>query len=177
MSNYRLTALLVPAALLLVLPAFAAYPWQIPLGSSLALPFLLLLTILFAGLRYPALLPSPLVFLSGLLCDLFTRSPLGFWTFLALFALLCTRIPAPFLHNRSAWLRTVVFAFSLVIVTMATWALASLYQLEWQEPRTTIDGLVAALFLLPVPALLFIGVEKGLILKKRRAAPRIGRAG
>jgi len=36
MLNYKLTAIVIPALLLLFLPAFAAYPWQLPAGGDLA---------------------------------------------------------------------------------------------------------------------------------------------
>ena len=165
MPEYRLGAVLFPALLLLVLPALAAYPWQIPLGEPLALPFLTLITILFGTLRYPGLFFSPLVFISGILCDLFTRSPLGFWTLLFLLTLACARTASLFYERYGRLAYFSGFVLTLIFITSGVWGLSSLYQFHWQDWRLPLEGLIMGLVLLPAPALLLVGLEKLFIFK------------
>jgi len=164
MFDYRLTAPVLPVLLLFLLPALAAYPWQMPMGTSLALPFLTLLVILFCTLRYPGILVSPVVFISGLACDLFTRSPLGYWTFLFLITLSCARAITLVVESHGRMAGWICFFFALAFITFVAWAVASLYQFAWQIPALTIEGMLMALALLPLPVLLLVGLEKLLIL-------------
>ncbi len=166
MFNYRFTALVLPTFLLIFLPAMAAYPWHFPLGNALALPFLTLLTILFATLRYPGLLLSPLVFLSGLICDLATRSPLGFWILLFLITLSCARTTSQLVVQRGLLMGSLGFGVILVLIPVCVWGLSSLYQFEWQNPDISINGMIMAVILFPLPFFLFLGLEKAFILKK-----------
>ena len=172
MFQYRFTALFPPIILLLALPALAAYSWQVPIGKSLALPLLTLLTILFGSLRYPGLFLSPLVFLSGLLCDLFTRSPFGFWTLLFLITLACARSTTLIVEQRGRLAGTVCFILTLIFMTANVWGLSSLYLMEWQDLRTSLEGMIMAFVLLPVPALFLVGLEKLLILKNEKSSSR-----
>ncbi len=172
MFEYRSTALLLPAFLLLALPAFAAFPWQITFGQAIALPFLTLLTILFGSVRYPGLFLSPIVFISGLLCDLFTRSPLGFWTLLFLLTLACARATTLLTAQRGDLATYLCLVTALIFMTASVWGLTSLYQLAFQDVRPTIEGMLMALLLLPVPALLLVGLEKLFIFKNEKIAPR-----
>ena len=165
MFKYRLSAPILPFFLLLFLPALAAYPWQMPFGTSLIFPFLTMLMVLFCALRYPGLLFSPIVFFSGLACDLFTRSPLGFWTFLFLITLSCARTTTAIVERFGRPTGWVCFFVSLFFLTTLAWGTASLYQMEWQDPYTSIEGMVMALVLLPLPALFLAGLEKLLILR------------
>ena len=165
MPDYRIGAILLPALLLLFLPMLAAYPWHLPLGNELALPLLTMLVVLFCGLRYPTLLPSPLVFASGLACDLLTRSPMGYWTLVLLLALAASRTA----HGLSKRLGRFVILLSWLVLPvfmgMIVHGLASLYQLAKQPVQTTIDGMIMALILFMGPLMLLTGLERVLILK------------
>ena len=170
MFDYRLSAPVLPIFLLLLLPALAAYPWQLPIGTSLALPFLTLLVILFCALRYPGILVSPVVFVSGMLCDLFTRSPLGYWVLLFLLALACARATTLIVESHGRFAGWLCFFITLAFTPFAALAVASLYQFEWQAPTATIEGMLMALALLPLPVLLLVGLEKLLILPTDNSA-------
>lgn len=168
MPRYRVTAPLLPGLLLLLLPALAAYPWQLPFGSDLALPMLGLLTAFFCALRYPGLLLSPIIFLAGLACDLFTRAPLGYWALLFMAASICAALAATLAERYGAligWLCLLVMA---PLAAGAAWGLSSLYMEHWLDIRAISDGLLMALILLPLPILLLIGLEPLLMLRTDR---------
>ncbi len=166
MFRYRITALILPVLLLAFLPALAAYHWRMPLGDGLAFPFLGVLIVLFCALRYPDLLPSPLVFGSGLAFDLFTRSPLGYWTLIMLIALALARFIASLHERHGSLILALGYLLLPVILTFVAWGAASLYQFAWQPPATTIEGMMMALLLLIPPVMLLIGLETALITKK-----------
>jgi len=113
MTPYKTGSAVLPVLLLFWLATLAAYPWVFPdicavlrdgslsplaarnavrgagaaTGDGLVLPFVGSLTVLFCALRYPGLLPAPMVFLAGIAFDLFTNAPLGLWTFIMLVTL------------------------------------------------------------------------------------------
>jgi len=167
MFRYRITALLLPLLLLAFLPALAAYHWRIPLGEGLAFPFLGVLVVLFCALRYPDLLPSPLVFGSGLAFDLFTRSPLGYWTLIMLIALALARFTASLHERRGSVVLALGYLLLPMVLTFIAWGSASLYQFSWQPAAKTIEGMLMALILLILPVMLLIGLEAALITKRQ----------
>ena len=166
MFRYRITALLLPVLLLAFLPALAAYPWHLPLGDGLAFPFLTVLVMMVCALRYPGLLPSPVVFLSGLACDLFTRSPIGYWTLLMLVTLALCRLTVTLSEQYGRLLALFCYALMPVSITVLAHALASLYQFSWQPIRPLLEGMLMALILLMAPLMLLLGLETVLITKK-----------
>ncbi|MCF6198322.1 MAG: hypothetical protein L3J67_02805 [Hyphomicrobiaceae bacterium] len=172
MFRYRITALVLPVMLLAFLPTLAASQWHMPLGDGLAFPFLTVLVVLICALRYPGLLPSPLVFCSGLACDLFTRSPLGYWTLVMLITLALARFAETFHEHHGRLVRAVSTVLLPAFITLIAWILASLYELSWQPVRTTIEGMLMALLLLIVPVLLLMGLETLLITKKQNDPSR-----
>ena len=83
-QTYRGWTFFIPGLTLFVFVLLVTLPWG--LGSELTyVPPLLILATLFAWTIYrPTLLPAPLVFLVGIIVDVVTASPLGFWAFLFL---------------------------------------------------------------------------------------------
>ena len=176
MFRYRITALILPVLLLALLPALAAYPWHLPLGNGLAFPFLTVLVMMVCALRYPGLLPAPVVFLSGLACDLFTHSPTGYWTLLMLLILALCRLTVTLSEQYGRLLAFFCYALLPASILVLAHALASLYQFSWQPMRPLFEGLLMALILLVVPLMLLLGLEAVLItpkndLRTRRFGP------
>lgn len=70
---------LVPAMIVALLTLAAALPWGAPVAARLALMLLPLIAIVhFACARGPSV-PAPLAFGCGLVLDVLTHGPLGFW--------------------------------------------------------------------------------------------------
>jgi len=162
--GYRFTSLIMPAFLLVMIPAFAAYPFDAPVGGGLTLPFLTLLSILFIAFRYPGLLPSPLVFISGLACDLFTGAPIGFWSLLFLLALAGARLLGSLSRGRTLAVAA-GFLASSIIAAIAAWGLASLYGQNWQEGWKFTRAMIMAGVLMPLPAMALAAFEDVLIFR------------
>jgi hypothetical protein len=152
----RPVAILLPAALLLLLAAFAAYPWRLPFGAGFALPLLGLLTTAIAASRHAALPSLLLAFAAGLACDLSTHAPLGFWALLGVVAAMYGGAMAGNDERRGGWLRLLPVA---PLSAGLVWGLSSLYLWQRQPLQPILDGLGMAVLLLPLVLLLLIGLE------------------
>lgn len=143
-----MTGWIVPTVVLLLAVVVAAVPWVVPSQASFVLPLLLIIVVFLLTLQRKRQLPSLSVFAAGVLMDVLTAGPLGYWAIL----FLLTHMLAVFYRARvgrgqfaALWL---VFAGTATIAAAAGWALASLYFvriIDWQP--MLIGGAVAvALF-------------------------------
>lgn len=139
---------IVPSLVLFLAVVVAAVPWALPSRASFILPLLLIIIVYVLTLRRHAVLPGLSVFTAGLLMDILTAGPLGYWAII----FLLTHTLASLFSKRAArpgfgmlWL---VFAATAVAASLSGWALASLYfvrMIDWQP--MLIGGAVAvALF-------------------------------
>jgi len=126
--------LLMPVLWLSVLAIVAILPWGLPWEDRFVLPLLPIVAIYYWTLDRDAWLPEWLVFLAGLLLDVLTQGPLGYWAlvYLATYvvAVFCSR-----LNLETAIQRLALFAGAIVAVTFFAWLAASVYFLElldWQ---------------------------------------------
>lgn len=146
-------SLFFPFLSLSVLTVLAALPWGLPTEDRFFLPLLPVIAIHYFALRRPEALPEWSVFLSGLLLDVFTHGPLGYWplVYLATYTL---GVLGRELGKSSQFVRIALFGGSLVAVAVLCWAVASVYFLEFADWRPYVRGAVlagiAALGILPL---------------------------
>jgi rod shape-determining protein MreD len=143
-----LTKGIIPSLFLFLAVVVAAVPWALPSRASFILPLLLIIIVYVLTLQRRMVLPSLSVFAAGLLMDILTAGPLGYWAII----FLLTHTLAALYGRRDAtpgfgmlWL---VFAATAVVTSISGWVLASLYfvrVIDWQP--MLIGGAVAvALF-------------------------------
>ncbi len=139
---------IIPSLFLFLAVVVAAVPWALPSRASFILPLLLIIIVYVLTLQRRMVLPSLSVFAGGLLMDILTAGPLGYWAII----FLLTHTLAALYGRRDAtpgfgmlWL---VFAATAVVTSISGWVLASLYfvrVIDWQP--MLIGGAVAvALF-------------------------------
>ena len=123
----------VVVGLLLMVSVLGAALWGGQGGiSSFAVPLLPCLVIYSAGLRWPASMPSWLVFLAGLLVDLATHGPLGYWAFIYLSVLMIAQMLPDALAQD--WRARAGFAVAgMVVIGLLQFAVSSAYQLMAQD--------------------------------------------
>lgn len=126
MQPVRYLAALVSIAVLALL---AALPWGLPPLHRFFLPLLPVAAIHFWSLRHPDLVPEWYVFATGLLLDVLTHGPLGYWPLVYLSAHVMGVLSAPYAHH-GVLLRVALFGGALFAVTVISWGAASLYFLE-----------------------------------------------
>jgi len=153
--------LLTPVAVSLIAVICASLPWGAPASIALALPLIALGVIFFWGLRRPGQLPSPLVFLFGLLTDLASDGPLGFWAlnFLIGYAV---AVYGPVWNGgrRDGVAALLLFAATLLLVSVLSWVLSSLFFLKAMPLRPLMIGGVVAFGAYPVISYVLAPLER-----------------
>lgn len=141
-----------PTVVLLVAVVVAAVPWVVPSQASFVLPLLLTIIVFLLTLLRKRQLPNLSVFAAGLLMDVLTAGPLGYWAIL----FLLTYMLAVFYRSRAGrdgfaglWL---VFAGTAAIAAGAGWALASLYFVRIIDWQPMLIGGAVAVGLFPLVA-------------------------
>lgn len=142
--------LLYPVIVSLLAVLSASLPWGAPVSVALALPLIALGVIFFWGIHRPGQLPSPVVFLFGLLTDLATDGPLGFWAlnFLVGYAI---SVYGPLWNGgrREGAAALLLFATAVLAVSGLSWALTSLFFLKAMPVQPLVIGGVVALAAYP----------------------------
>lgn len=140
-----------------VLTVLAALPWGLPTEDRFFLPMLPAVAIHYWALRRHGALPEWSVFVAGLLLDIFTHGPLGYWplVYLAAYTLGVVEATA---GRKWQVLRLALFAASLALIAAFGWAVASIYFFELADWRPYVRGvgLAAAAAVLIVPLLHYL---------------------
>jgi rod shape-determining protein MreD len=149
MGPFRLSAM-IPALSVLPFALVTAMPWSAPDWLCFALPLVTLSAVYFWSERQPGLLPAPVILVIGVLVDLITDGPLGYWAALYLLAHaigghLGDQVQAA---GDSTSLKR--FSIMLGIVAFCAWGIASLYYLRFFDPVPFIAGAMFAVGLRPI---------------------------
>ncbi len=126
----RIVSMIVPLLLLAVVTIAVTLPWGLPDNARYILPMLPLAVIHYWTLRHPGSIADWMAFASGLTVDLLTNGPLGFWALVYLLGFATAVVARPW-ADTGALGRWVVFAFSMIVVTIAAWFVLSVYTLSW----------------------------------------------
>lgn len=142
----------VPSLVLFLAVVVAAVPWVLPAEASFILPLLLIIVVFILTLQRRRKLPGLSVFAAGLLMDILTAGPLGYWA--ALFLLTYTiavqyRVRAVRVEFGNLWL---VFAVTALLAAGAGWGLASLYFVRIIDWWPMVIGGFVAIALFPLVA-------------------------
>jgi rod shape-determining protein MreD len=123
---------LMPALSVSVLTIVAILPWGLPWEDRFVLPLLPIVAIYYWTRDSDAWLPEWIIFLAGLLLDVLTQGPLGYWAlvYLATYvvAVFCSR-----LKLETTVQRLMLFAGAIIAVTFFAWLTASVYFLELRD--------------------------------------------
>jgi len=166
---------LLPALSVLFAVIATAVPWGLPADATFILPLVVVMMV-FCWRALPGVTLSPMVaMLLGLLTDIMSGGPLGFW---ALFALIGSSAGA-YARTLGAgremaplWLIWTVLAPGL---TLFGWLLASAFFLRWVDWWPIAVGAVASVALFPVVLKGLLWIERGNFGARARATYR-GRA-
>lgn len=125
---------MVPALTVLVLVLVSVMPWGIGPGFHFALPAMPLLAVYFWARAQSRLLPTVFVFAAGLVVDVLSYGPLGYWSLVYVAGLGLAGLSARFGGggNLSQW-----FGFAVVMAGLAllAWLLASVYFVRFIDWR------------------------------------------
>lgn len=139
---------LVPSLVLFFAVVIAAVPWVLPAEASFILPSLLIIAVFVLTLQRRRKLPGISVFAAGLLFDILTAGPMGYWAILFLLTYTIAvqyRIRAGRKEFSALW---AVFAGTATLAAAAGWGLACLYFvriIDWQ-PMAIGAAVIIAMF-------------------------------
>jgi rod shape-determining protein MreD len=146
-----------------------AVPWGLP-GEATFIPPMVVVMMVYCWRAFPdTVFPPYLALLLGLLTDMMSGGPLGFWALMALIgATVGGRMAA--LADRGdrnhLWL---VWAGVAVLIGILGWLLASAYFLRWIDPWPIAFGALASILLFPLVWRLLVWLKRG------RLSPRLYR--
>jgi rod shape-determining protein MreD len=130
---------ILPSVLVMLAVMVAIIPWSGTPGTGIALlvmPYMVAHLFLSRGTWF---VPSPLLFFAGLVVDLTSDGPLGFWALIYLFGALIARQLTVGLHDtvigRVSGILLIVFALAAAQV-----GVASAYQLDWVDWHIVLMG-------------------------------------
>jgi len=166
---------LLPALSVLFAVIATAVPWGLPPDATFILPLVVVMMV-FCWRAFPGATLSPLVaMLLGLLTDIMSGGPLGFWALLALVGSSAGSYARSFGAGREMgrlWLIWTVLTPGLAVVG---WLLASAFFLRWVDWWPIAVGAVASVALFPVVLRGLLWIERGNFGLRARATYR-GRA-
>ncbi len=131
----RLLKGVLPAVWVLIAVIVSAVPWGLPATTGFVLPLVTaMLVFLFASRTTPGL-PPWFAFLAGMLTDMLTAGPLGYWAFIFLVAYALGRAVAFSAAPRGMLSLLSAYVLSAGLTAATAWGVASLYYvrlIDWQ---------------------------------------------
>lgn len=148
MMVLRLLANVLPALLILLAVIVSAVPWGLPATTGFVLPLLTAMLVFLSACNARTRIPPWFAFLAGLLTDMLTAGPLGYWALIFLVAYALGGA-----MSRSGGRRSLVSLFGNYIITATVtaavaWGVACIYYvrlIDWQ-PMAFAGLAVVALF-------------------------------
>ena len=151
----------LPALSVFAAALATAIPWGLPAGATFILP-MLLMAMVFCWRTLPeTAFPVYLALLLGLLTDILSGGPLGFWALMALIAANAgERAPSPgdSQDRNRLWL---VWAGVAVSIGVLSWLLGSLYFLRWIDAWPIALGVGVSILLFPVVLRGVVRIKRG----------------
>jgi rod shape-determining protein MreD len=142
-----------------VLTILSALPWGVPAESRFVLPLLPVVAIHYWVLRdHARSVPEWFVFLCGLLLDVLTNGPLGFWSLIYLLAYAAAQFSVP-LSREGPLVRWMLLIVALTALSFTAWISSSIYAVELVDWQPFAWGALAAGAIHPVFALLLLGAK------------------
>lgn len=141
------------------LTVLSALPWGVAAESRFVLPLLPVVAIHYWVLREHAqMVPEWFVFACGLLLDVLTNGPLGFWSMIYLFAYALATLSIPW-SREGVFARWLLLLAALALVSMSAWIISSIYAVEIVDWQPFAWGAVAAGATHPLFALVLLGAR------------------
>lgn len=143
---------IVPSLVLLLAVVVAAVPWALPAVAGFVLPLQLIIFVFALSLQRKYELPTLSVFAAGLLMDVLTAGPLGYWAIIFLIThTLAGLLTRRKVHTNFAML-WVTFAATAATASITGWVLASLYFVRLIDWQPMLIGGAVAVVLFPLVA-------------------------
>jgi rod shape-determining protein MreD len=151
---------LLPATTVCIAALLAVLPFGADEMARYAVSFLPLMVIQYWSARRPAFVPVPLIFGVGLIVDILTHGPVGYWALLALIAAGFAPFELWAVGRSTAIGRALTYAAAMLVTAGVAWAVASLYTGNTVAGRPFLGAALAAMALYPVMALGLMAIDR-----------------
>ena len=140
----------LPALSVLFAVVATAVPWGLPADATFILPLVVVLMVFcWRAIPGTALHPAGAAGL-GLLADLLSGGPLGYWALMGLVAATVGRKPGSLRESRDVGTHWLIWALLATGLGVFGWLLASLYYLRWIDWWPIAFGAVTSVVLFPL---------------------------
>ena len=163
---------ILPTVSVLFAVLAAAVPWGLPADATFILPLVVVMMVFCWRALPGTVLPPYLAMLLGLLTDITSGGPLGFWALMCLIAASAGgRVPS---HTDGRDVSRLWLAWTGVaaLVALLGWLLASLYFLRWIDWWPIAFGALASIVLFPVVLNGILWIRRGRLVPEREALYR-----
>ena len=140
---------LTPTLTILVSVLICAVPWGVRASIAFVLPLATAMLIFLYAVRPNVLLPPWLAFLVGILTDLLTGGPLGYWALLFVIAHGIGR-SLPFEDNRRFLRLWPSYLLAAIVIGSFAWIVGSAYYMRLIDWRPLAIALVAVSLVFPL---------------------------
>lgn len=125
---------LIPAMSVCILAVLAVLPWGLPADARFVLPFLPVIALHTWSSQHADRLSAWVPFAAGIVVDVLTNGPLGYWPLIYLSAMMLG-VDAQQMPGTGRAARWALFVAALAVLVIAAWGVASLYDLEFSDWR------------------------------------------
>ena len=139
---------IVPALSVLLAVLSTSLPLGLPANETFILPFIML-TMVFVWRALRAEMPSYVAMLLGLLTDITTGGPLGYWGLMALLAASAGGEARPIAARQNLYVLWLVWLPCVALLATFGWLLSSLYFFRWIDHWPFVIGASASFTLFP----------------------------
>jgi len=139
----------LPALSVLVAVVATAVPWGLPADATFILPLVVVMMVFcWRAIPGTALHPASAAGL-GLLADILSGGPLGYWALMCLIAATVGHKPGSLREGRDIGVHWLIWAALVTVLGVFGWLLASLYYLRWIDWWPIGFGAVTSVVLFP----------------------------
>ena len=141
------------AGTVFLVTVLAGLPWGLSPEWRFFLPQLPFIFIYLWTARDASSLPPVLILTAGLLVDVSSGGPLGFWSliYLAGYSLTANSWPGPIAKQR----RLLLFAITMSLLMLFEWAASSLYYFTLAAPDPFLRALAGSILIFPILRIAF----------------------
>jgi rod shape-determining protein MreD len=145
-----------------------AVPWGLPPDATFILPLVVVMMVFCWRVLPGANLQPYVAVLLGLLTDVMSGGPLGFWALMALTGAIAGGLTPPLGDGHDVKRLWLVWAAVAGIVAGLSWLVASLYFLRWIDARPIAFAALASVALFPVVLHGLLWIKRGRLKPGRR---------
>jgi rod shape-determining protein MreD len=162
----------LPALSVLFAVLATAVPWGLPADSTFILPLVVVMMVFCWRALPGTVLPPYLAMLLGLLTDVMSGGPLGFWALMTLIAASAGARAPSLTDGRDLGRLWLAWGAVACLVAGIGWLLASLYFVRWIVWWPIAFGALASIALFPVVLHGLLWIRRGRLWPERTALYR-----